>query len=124
VPLTELTIRRTARRLFLYVGIAIASLAAFALIFALSIRTGVVISGRWIGLALWTAIVFGVVVRSGREHWTRGTFWLATGGLLTIHLLAFVAVLNAYPQWRPVWFIPVAIVEAGLFRLALEAIFV
>jgi hypothetical protein len=108
---------------FAYVGIAIASLAAFALFFALSIRTGVVISGRWIGLTVWTVVVFGVVVRSRRKYWTRGTFWLATASILTVHLLAFTVVLSTYPLWRPVWFIPIAIVEAGLFGAVLDALF-
>jgi hypothetical protein len=107
----------------LYVAIAISSLAAFSIVFALSIRTGIVISSGWIGLAMWSAIIFGVVVRSRRRHWARGTFWLATAGLLTVHLLAFTVALNTYPQWRPVWFIPIAIVEAGLFGIVLDTLF-
>jgi hypothetical protein len=121
--LTELTIWGTARRLLLYVGIALAALAAFALIFALSIRTGIVIPGRWIGLVMWTAIVFGVVVRARRKYWTLPIFWLAVAGLLIIHLLAFALVLNTYPQWRPLWFIPVAIGEAAMLGAVLDTLF-
>src|SRR5437899_11651087 len=101
MSLTELGIRKIARRLLLYVGFAVGSLVVFALVFALGIRTGIIIPGRWIGLAMWTAIVFGVVVRSRRKYWARPTFWLTTGGLLIVHLLAFAVVLNNYSQWRP-----------------------
>ena len=103
-------------------GIALGALAAFALVFALSIHSGIVIPGRWIGLCMWTAIVFGVVLRNRRGHWSFPTFWLAVAGLLTVHTLAFATVLNTY-RWRPVWFIPVAIGKAVLFGAVLDALF-
>jgi len=43
--------------------------------------------------------------------------WLAVAGLLAVHLLAFVAILRSYPQWRMIWFMPVVVLEAGLFSV-------
>jgi len=43
--------------------------------------------------------------------------------LLIIHLLAFVAILRAYPQWREIWFMPVMVAEGGLFGATLYLLF-
>jgi hypothetical protein len=42
---------------------------------------------------------------------------------LVVHLLLFVAILRVYPQWRGVWFVPVIIVEGGLFGAILYLLF-
>jgi lipoprotein signal peptidase len=110
------------RRLLLYVGIALVCLAATGLILALSIRTGISVPGRWVGLILWTLLVFWVIVSRRREYWARLSFWLAAAGLLAGHLLAFMVILNNYPQWRPIWFAPVAVVEAGALGGILDAL--
>ena len=86
------------RRLLFYVGLALACLIALGLVAALSVRTGIVVPGRWVGLTLWTIVVFWVVLKARRKYWARSAFWLAAGGLLAVHLLAFAAVLWGYPQ--------------------------
>jgi hypothetical protein len=48
------------------------------------------------------------------------TFWLAAAGLFIVHFLVFVAILRCYPQWRMIWFMPIVIVEAGLFSVILN----
>ena len=48
---------------------------------------------------------------------------MSIAGLLIVHLLAFVAILRAYPQWRGIWFMPAIIVEAGLFGAILYLLF-
>jgi|SRR5215469_3542237 len=43
--------------------------------------------------------------------------------LLVVHSLAFVAILRTYPHWRVIWFMPVVIVEGGLFGAILYLLF-
>jgi hypothetical protein len=120
VPLKELTMGHLVQRLFLYFGLAVAALTIFALVFALSMHTGISIQTRWVGLTIWTLIIFVVVVRSNGSYWNRVTYWLAVCGLLGVHLLAFVGILRRYPQWRPIWFVPIAIAEAGVLSVILD----
>ena len=40
-----------------------------------------------------------------------------------VHSLAFIAALRAYPEWRMIWFMPVVIVEGGLFGAILYLLF-
>jgi len=109
------------RRLLLYIGLALAALAAFALFFALSIRLGILdkvngwFKGGWVGFLVYTAGLFWITVRQSRRRWSHWSFWLAAAGLLTIHCLAFVAILRAYPDWRVIWFWPITVCEAGAF---------
>jgi hypothetical protein len=60
------------------------------------------------------------MIGRSRERWNRPAFWLAILGLLAVHLLAFVAILRSYPEWRMIWFMPIVIVEAGLFSIILD----
>lgn len=116
---------KIVRRGLLYIGLALASLTAFALVFALLVYTGH--TGRlpwnWIALAVFTSGLFWVTIRQSRAYWRRLGFWLAIAGLLVVHLLAFISVLRVYPQWREIWFVPVMIVEAGLFGAILYLLF-
>jgi cytochrome bd-type quinol oxidase subunit 2 len=112
---------RVVRRLLLYVGLAFASLTVFALFFALTIRLGITkdvqhwFDAGWVGLLVYTGLLFWITVRESRRRWRHWSFWLAIACLLTIHSLAFVAILRIYPDWRVIWFWPVTVVEAGVF---------
>jgi hypothetical protein len=116
---------RMVRRGLLYIGLALASLTAFALVFALLVYTGH--TGRlpwnWIALAIFTCGLFWVTIRQSRAYWRHWAFWMTMAGLLIAHLLAFTAILGAYPQWREIWFWPVMVVEAGLFGAILYVLF-
>ena len=68
-------------------------------------------------------LLLRVTIRQSRAYWRRLGFWLAIAGLLVVHLLAFISVLRVYPQWREIWFVPVMIVEAGLFGAILYLLF-
>jgi hypothetical protein len=57
-----------------------------------------------------------------RAYWRSLDFWVVIAGLLIVHLLVFIAVLRPYPQWRGIWFMPVVIVEGGLFGAILYPI--
>jgi hypothetical protein len=109
------------RRLLLYIGLAFASLMVFALFFALSIRLGILdkingwFNGGWIGFLAYSALLFWITVRESRQRWSHWSFSIVITCLLTIHCLAFVAILRIYPSWRVIWFWPITVVEAGLF---------
>jgi cytochrome bd-type quinol oxidase subunit 2 len=115
------TLGSVIRRLLLYIGLAFASLTIFALFFALTIRLGVTdkingwFKGGWIGFLVFTTLLFWITVRQARRRWRHWSFWLAIACLLTLHCLAFVAILRIYPDWRVIWFWPITVVEAGAF---------
>jgi hypothetical protein len=105
----------------LYVGLAFGALTIFALFFALSIRLGVLdrvngwFTGGWIGFLVFTTALFWITVRQSARLWSHWSFWFAIACLLTIHCLAFVAILRIYPDWRMIWFWPTTVAEAGIF---------
>jgi hypothetical protein len=125
MSLKGLTAGKIARRALLYFGLAIASLAAFALVFAILVYTGQTggVPGRWIALAVFTSCLFWISIRQSKRYWNRSGFWFVITGLLVVHLLAFVAILRAYPQWRGIWFWPIVIVEGGLIGAILYMLF-
>lgn len=119
----ELNLWKNVRRCLLYVGLALIFLAVFTLLAVLSVHTGIVVPRRWAGLVFWTPFLFWWVVKPLKRHWKRPAFWWAVSGLLILHLLALCAVLVHYPQWPLVWFVPVSIVEAGLYTVVLIKLF-
>jgi len=123
MSLIQVNPKNIVLRILLYLGLAFAFLGVCGLLVFLSVRTGVTDLGRWIFLAVYTVVFGWVMVRPSKALWRRPAFWLVVGGLLALHLLGFVAVLRYYPQWRPVWYIPVIIVEAALFGSILGPLF-
>jgi hypothetical protein len=115
------TLGWVVRRLSLYIGLALASLTVFVFFFTLTIRLGVtgkisgLFRGGWVGFLAFTALLFWTSVRQSRRRWQHWGFWLVIVGLLTIHCLAFLAILRTYPDWRVIWFWPITVVEAGVF---------
>ncbi|MGA7633607.1 MAG: hypothetical protein WCB11_22830 [Terriglobales bacterium] len=73
-------------------------------------------------LAFWTGFLIWFVCRQERRYLRYGTFWMALAGLLAFHVAAFVVILRSYPEWRPVWFMFVVIIEAPLMTTAVEAV--
>ena len=108
-----MTLGKIVQRFLLYVGIALGVLATFAAVIILS--KGAKVPSEWVGLAVFTSCLFWVTVRQSRAYWHRFGFWLAISGLFVVHLLLFIAILRAYPLWREIWFVPIIIVEGGLF---------
>jgi hypothetical protein len=120
-----LTFGRIIRRLPLYFGLALASLIAFTILFALSIHFGIVGKFRFIrvGFAVYTGLLFWVVVRQSRPHWFRLNFWLVISAFLATHSFVFANILRVYPEWRPIWFWPTTVLEAGVIGGTLEWLF-
>ena len=110
-----MTLARIVRRLLLYLGLALASLAIFSLVFFLSIRTHIVVPFQWVGLAAFAAVLVFAIIKTDRTYWTRPAFWLILVGVLIVHLAFFIPVLRSYPDFRLVWWVPIVIVEAGIF---------
>jgi hypothetical protein len=121
MSLSELTLGKIVQRFFVYIGIALVVLVVFGVTIVLS--KGAKISGDWIALTIYTSGLFWVTIRQSRRYWRRPGFWLAIAGLLVVHLLAFVAILRAYPQFRGIWFWPIVIAEGGLFGAILYLLF-
>jgi len=80
-------------------------------------------SGGWWGLFGFTPFIFYMAVRPLRKHWTNVAFWFMTATLLAVHILAFVAILRAYPEWRMIWFWPISIVESVSISIILDTLF-
>jgi hypothetical protein len=116
-----MTLGKIVQRFFLYVGIALVVLAVFAAVIVLS--KGAKLPSAWLALGVFTSCLFWITIRQSRAYWGRPGFWLATTGLLVVHLLLFIAVLRGYPQWRGIWFVPVIIAEGGLFGVILYLLF-
>ena len=111
------------RRSLVYVGLAVASLLVITLLVAASIRTGIPFTSGWVGLIAWTPFIFWLVIRSTDSYWKRSSYWLTVGSILTMHMIAFVAILRRYPDWRLLWFAPIALAEVVLFGAILDAFF-
>jgi hypothetical protein len=116
-----MTLGKIVQRFFLYVGIALVVLAVFAVVIVLS--KGAKLPSGWLALGVFTSCLFWITIRQSRAYWNRPGFWLATIGLLLVHLLLFIAILRGYPQWRGIWFVPIIIVEGGLFGVILHVLF-
>jgi hypothetical protein len=110
-----MTFGRILRRSFLYLGLAVGSLIIFTLIFALSVRTHTSIPGPWIMLAVFTAVLAFALIKPSRGYWKCTSFWLICAAELAVHVTVFIYLLRLYPQFKPVWFVPIIVVEAGIF---------
>lgn len=78
---------------------------------------------RWFGLAFITPLAFWYPAQMFKVFWKRVTFWLVFSTLVALHVLAFARILQRYPDWRLVWFIPTTIIEGMLVILILHAVF-
>ena len=109
------------RRILLYIGLALAALTVFVLFFGLTVHFGITdkvnswFNAGWVEFLAFSALLFWIRVRQSRRRWHHWSFWFVIGCLLTIHCLAFVAILRTYRHWRVIWFWPITMVEAGMF---------
>ncbi len=103
------------RRIFLYLGLALASLIVFTLVFALSVRTHIVVPFRWVMLTTFTAVLVAATVQGSRKYWRFVAFWFILSGLLCLHLVIFILVLRNFPDFKVIWYVPAVIIEAGIF---------
>ena len=115
-----MTFGRIVRRSLLYVGLAVAFLIILSLIVALGVKEHISVPGQWFFLAWWTGALAYVITKESREYWRRVSFWLIFVCAMAAHLALFIPILRAYPEFRPIWFWPIVIVEAGIFGAICE----
>ena len=103
-------------------GIAVGCLLIFALVSFISIKTGIVVAWRWIALSYWTGFLVWLLCRLHKPNLKQVKFWLTLFCLLLIHVIAFAAVLQRYPEWRLIWYVPIVVIEALCMGLVLDAV--
>ncbi len=64
---------------------------------------------RWGGLALDTAILYGLFINYSRQFFRRWQFWELTALLLSVHLAGFAIVLTHVDEWKLTWFTVMAL---------------
>ncbi|MGC1105754.1 MAG: hypothetical protein WA876_04380 [Candidatus Acidiferrales bacterium] len=81
----------------------------------ISARTGITIRHQQYWLAAWTVFLLWVAIKTYRRYWKHLLFWLALAILLGGHLALFTVILRNFPDFRPVWYIPVLVAEGAVF---------
>src|SRR6476646_1110217 len=76
-------------------GIAVLALMIIWAAVIVSIKTGISIPARWLGLFWWTCALLWVVLRQCKGELRSGRFWLALAVLLAVHIAAFTILLRA-----------------------------
>lgn len=120
---STMTFGTIVRRFVFYLGLALAALALFTLVFALSIRTHVVVPFRWVMLAVFTVVLAVAMIKACKRYWARPVFWLSLAGFLGIHLTVFIELLHSYPDFRVFWFVSIGMVEGAVFEIACMSLF-
>ena len=77
---------------------------------------------KWIELLGFTLMVFWYPMQDHRRDWSRASFWCTLGALLIVHLVGFIILLSAYPEWHIVWFVPTSILELWAVNLSLDKV--
>jgi hypothetical protein len=106
-------------------AIALGCLAAFAIFFVVWLKTGLVrvhIQRPWFFLIAWTGFLFWFVCQQLWKDVRRPRFWIGLIAVLSVHVGAFVIVLNRYPTWPPVWFMFTSMIEAPLLTTVVNRI--
>jgi len=103
-------------------GIAVGCLLILAAVVLFSIKTGIVVPKRWFGLCAWTGLLIWFVCKQCRRHVRQARFWVIFLALLLIHSMAFIVVLQRYPEWGLGWFAPIFIIEAPFMVMAVETL--
>lgn len=111
---------RIGKRVLIDLGVGLAIIGAAALLLVFTFATGIRVPSRWVAFLFFTPFIFWFVARQCRRCWHQLSFWLAIMALLAAHIGLFTFVLTRYPEWPPVWFAPISIVEIGLLSIALD----
>ena len=64
---------------------------------------------RWIGLAIMTALLFGVVLEDSGRLLRKGKFWFSFTSFLIVHCTAWAIILIHAKTWKFIWFYPMII---------------
>jgi hypothetical protein len=78
-------------------------------------------SGRRIGFAAFTIVVFGLILHEFCLSWSRQAFWMIVVVLFVLHTLIYVAAFSSVAQrLRVIWFAIISIVECAVFAVVLD----
>jgi hypothetical protein len=55
-------------------------------------------------------------------NWDRPIFWLVCAAAVGVHLSVFIPLLRMYPEFRPIWYVPIVIGEATFFGTTLDLV--
>jgi len=61
-------------------------------------------AAKWAGLILSTLALFAYFIHDSRNYLQNPRFWILTGSLLALHLLAWIALLSHVERWGLLWF--------------------
>lgn len=114
---------RIIRRIALYLGLALGAIAVCVFLVVVTAHDHVTDLGSWIFLVAYTGLLIYAAVTPFRSQWRRPSFWAATAVLVGVHLGLCISLLRYDPSWRPIWFLPIVIVEAFLFSVVLGVLF-
>jgi hypothetical protein len=102
-------------------AIALGCLIILALVIFISAKTGIVVPFRWAELCFWTGFLLWVICRQYNTYLKQFRFWFALLCLILIHLIAFIIVLQRYPDWRSIWYVPIVVIEVRCMGTVLDA---
>ena len=111
-------IRRIGQVALIGVGGVVA--AALLMVYADNRNNPLIPSGRWLGWAVQTVLIFVVLVRDYRPSWSKASFWITVLGLIGAHALAYAAAFSRVEQWRGLWFLPITLIEYPVLLTILD----
>jgi hypothetical protein len=68
-------------------------------------------SVRWVGLVLFTALLFYTLLGDFRDHWRSAKLWAGLAALLIVHIAAYAWLLTVAEAWGLLWFVPLTLGE-------------
>ena len=121
MPLTlQMAARNILRRMLLYLGMALCFLAVMGVIVVVSVRTGLSVPIRWVGLAVFTGVIGFFIFHQYGTFARRRLFWLATISITAVHLTGYAMLLLYFPRWPLGWFLPTTLIEVALITVVME----
>ncbi|SRR5258708_4185039 len=66
---------------------------------------------KWFGMSVFTAALFGWVIKQSRRRWPKRVFWWTIAALLFIHAAVFWVILRNVEKWRMAWFFVICTIE-------------
>ena len=116
-------VKQRALDFAIYIAIALAVSAGLIWYSAVSPPNGADLFGRWGGLAINTAILYGYMVQDSRALWHRPLFWTIIVSMLCVHLFVFIVVLLRAEEWRVLWFLAMYPTEVPIIIFLRDRIF-
>ena len=108
---------RRAADFVVYVAIALAVGGGVVWYANASGPNGADLFGRWAGLAVNTAILFGYLLKDSRRFWHSRRLWVLLVLMLSAHLVIFSLILLRSTEWKIAWFLVMYPVEVPIFFL-------